>query len=77
MTLGGTVYAATRKKIWSSSTRIQVISAQVRDTGEMMGEEDVGGELRKSLNNFIGSRRFLQKVIEEHDLYRDIKNAKT
>lgn len=75
VTIAGTVYAATRRKIYTSSTRIRVVRTEVRNPGEF-GEDDIGEMLRGRLKQFVGSRRFLQEIIDEHDLYRDMKLRK-
>ena len=73
--IGGTVYAATRRKVYTSSTRIRVVQTEVRNPGEF-GEEDLGDMLRGRLKQFVGSRRFLQQIIDEYGLYRQIKAEK-
>lgn len=73
VTIGGTIFAATRRKIYASSTRIQVVQTQVTDTGEFIDSDGIGDQLRVSLKNFINANRFLQEIIDEHALYRDVK----
>lgn len=75
VTIAGTVYAATRRKIYTSSTRIRVVRTEVRNPGEFV-EDDIGEMLRGRLKQFVGSRRFLQEIVDEHDLYRDMKLRK-
>ena len=76
ITFAGTIYAATRQKIYASSTRIQVVQTQVTDAGDVTGGSDVGEQLRVRLKNFINANRFLQEIIDENHLYDDIKVRK-
>lgn len=77
VTLAGTVFAATRRKIWSSSTRIRVVAAQVNDSEfGGGGEGGMGDQLKTRINHFIAANRFLQEIIDQHGLYREEKAAK-
>lgn len=76
VTLGGTVFAATRRKIWSASTRIRVVTAQVNDSEFGGGEGGMGDQLKTRINHFIAANRFLQEIIDQNGLYREEKVAK-
>jgi uncharacterized protein involved in exopolysaccharide biosynthesis len=71
VTVAGTIFAGTRRKFFTSSTRIRVVSAQVDRMSELMGSADAMRDLDSRLKQFVGSRRFLQEVVDEFGLYRE------
>lgn len=76
VTTAGTVYAATRRKIYTSNTRIRVVSARVSGIPEGEAMDQMHQDLESRLKQYTQSRRFLQEIVDELGLYRDIKTRK-
>lgn len=72
VTMAGTAYAATRKKIWDSRTRIRVVSTRVTNGFDPM-EDQIQEELKNRLKAYISADRYLQEVVDEFGLYREEK----
>jgi capsular polysaccharide biosynthesis protein len=73
VTAGGTVYAASLKKIWRSHTRIQVVSTRVADGFEAPESEQIQENLKRQIQSYISADRYLQDIVDEFGLYRDVK----
>lgn len=69
----GTAYAATRKKVWESHTRIRVVSTRVSDAFESIEQDQIQEDLKRRIKAFISADRYLQDVVDEFGLYREIK----
>ena len=76
VTAGGTVYAATRRKVWTSHTRIGVVSARVSGMPEGDAMNQMHQDLESRLKQYVKARKNLQLIIHEHGLYRDVKARK-
>lgn len=68
----GLVYGVARRPSWTSSTRVRVVSSRVGAGAELGLEEPSGPDLGSRLKQFVLSRRFLEEIIDERGLYRDL-----
>lgn len=72
----GTAYAATRKKVWRSHTRIRVVSTRVTSGFDSMDQDQIQMDLKRRIKAFISADRYLQDIVDEFGLYREIKSQR-
>lgn len=68
----GAGYAWYKKDIWTADMRVRVLSTRVQQPNQFGIIGDREAELRQRADQFIRAQRYLEEIIDEMGLYRDL-----